>query len=85
MVKTLSRRLSRKTVMSNDGIMIGMIKNVMVDLDTGQVVDLIVKPDETFNTTGCEMDGERMLVPFESVKDIRDYVVVDRYLLKKAR
>lgn len=85
MVKTLSRKLSRKTVMSNDGIMIGTIKNVMVDLDTGQVIDLIVKPDDTFSTAGCEMDGERMMIPFESVKDIRDYVVVDRYLLKKAR
>ena len=84
MSKTFCRTLARKKVMSNDGMLIGTIRNVMVDLNTGQVVDLIVKPDETFRTEGYRMDGDRMLVPFEAVKDIKDYVVVDRYLLKRS-
>ncbi len=69
--------------MSNDGMVIGTLKNIMVDLETGQVVDLIVKPDTTFNTEGYRMDGDRMFIPFEAVKDIKDYIVVDRYLSKK--
>ncbi|WOX55823.1 MULTISPECIES: PRC-barrel domain-containing protein [unclassified Methanoculleus] len=84
MSKTFSRALARKRVMSNDGMLIGVIKNIMIDLSTGQVVDLIVKPDDTFRTDGYRMDGDRMLVPFESVKDIKDYIVVDRYLLKRS-
>lgn len=83
MSKTFSRTLARKKVMSNDGMLIGTIKNIMVDLTTGQVVDLIVKPDDTFKTDGYKMDGDKMLVPFEAVKDIKDYIVVDRYLLKR--
>ena len=55
-----------------------------VDLTTGQVIDLIVKPDDTFKTDGYKMDGDKMLVPFEAVKDIKDYIVVDRYLLKRS-
>ena len=84
MSKTFSRSLARKKVMSNDGMLIGTIRNVMVDLNTGQVVDLIVKPDDTFRTDGYRMDGDRMFVPFEAVKDIKDYIVVDRYLMKRS-
>jgi sporulation protein YlmC with PRC-barrel domain len=69
--------------MSNDGMVIGTLKNIMVDLESGQVIDLIVKPDTTFNVEGYRMDGDRMFVPFEAVKDIKDYIVVDRYLSKK--
>ncbi|MDD3857575.1 MAG: PRC-barrel domain-containing protein [Methanoculleus sp.] len=83
MTKTFCRSLAKKRLMSNDGMLIGTIKNIIVDLNTGQVVDLLVKPDETFKTEGYRTDGDKMLVPFESVKDIKDYVVVDRYLLKR--
>jgi sporulation protein YlmC with PRC-barrel domain len=29
------------------------------------------------------VDGDRLLIPFEAVKDIKDYIVVDRFLSKK--
>jgi len=83
MNKIFSRSLARKRVMSNDGMMIGQIKNLMVDLDTGAVIDLLVKPEASFDTSGYRMDGDQMLIPFEAVKDARDYLVVDRYLSKK--
>jgi sporulation protein YlmC with PRC-barrel domain len=83
MNKTYSRNLSKKKVMSTDGMVIGMIKNIMVDLESGQVIDLVVKPEPDFDTAGYHMDGERMFIPFEAVKDIKDYIVVDRYLSKK--
>ena len=84
MSKTFCRTLAKKKVMSHDGMLIGTIKNITVDLTTGQVIDLIVKPDDTFKTDGYKMDGDKMLVPFEAVKDIKDYIVVDRYLLKRS-
>jgi sporulation protein YlmC with PRC-barrel domain len=82
MSKTFCQSLARKRVMSNDGMLIGTVRNVMIDLNTGQVVDLIIKPDDTFRTDGYRIDGDRMFVPFEAVKDIKDYIVVDRYLMK---
>lgn len=78
-----SRSLARKKVMSNDGMVIGQLKNFLVDLDTGEVIDLIVKPDPSFDSAGYRMDGDRLLISFEAVKDARDYVVVDRFLSKK--
>ena len=82
MVNTFSRSLSRKRIMSNDGMVIGTLKNILVDLESGQVVDLIVRPDPTFDVTGYRVDGDRLLIPFESVKDIKDYIVVDRFTSK---
>ncbi|MDK2974485.1 MAG: hypothetical protein PWP08_856 [Methanofollis sp.] len=83
MNKIFSRGLARKRVMSNDGMMIGQIKNLIIDLDTGAVIDLLVKPEVSFDTSGYRMDGDQLLIPFEAVKDARDYIVVDRYLSKK--
>jgi sporulation protein YlmC with PRC-barrel domain len=83
MKKTYARSLSKKKVMSTDGMVIGTIRNITVDLETGQVTDLVVRPDQTFDTSGYNVDGERLYIPFEAVKDIRDYIVVDRYLSKK--
>lgn len=82
MKAVLARSLSRKQIMTNDGKAIGELRNLMVDLDTGQLTDLVIEPDESFDTTGYQMDGDRMLVPFESVRDIKDFIVVDRYLAK---
>jgi sporulation protein YlmC with PRC-barrel domain len=79
MSKIFSRSLARKRVMSNDGMIIGQIKNLMVDLDTGEVIDRLVKPEASFDTSGYRMDGDQMRIPFEAVKDARVYTVVDRY------
>ena len=83
MTKTLARSLSRKKIMTNDGKMIGTLKNIIVDVDTGQIVDLIVHPDPSFDTAGYRVEGDRLFINFESVKDIKDYIVVDRNLSRK--
>jgi len=83
MKTTFSRNLAKKKVMSTDGMVIGTIKNVMVDMETGAADSLVVKPETSFDTSGYEMEGDRICIPFESVRDIRDYIVVDRYLLKQ--
>ena len=54
----------------------------MVDFDTGLITDLVLEPDQSFDTTGYVLDGDRMLIPFEAVRDIKDFIVVDRYLAR---
>ena len=84
MSRVFARSLSRKKIMSNDGKLIGTLKNIRVDLDSGQVQSMIVHPDQTFVTEGYTMEDDKLLViPFESVKDIKDYIVVDRFLARK--
>jgi len=84
MTRTFARSLSRKKIMSNDGKLIGVLKNLRVDFDSGQVLELIVHPDQSFVTDGYQLeDGNLLVVPFEAVKDIKDYIVVDRYLARR--
>lgn len=84
MTRVFARSLSRKKIMSNDGKLIGTLKNIRVDFDSGQVQAMIVHPDQTFVTDGYTMEDDKLLViPFESVKDIKDYIVVDRFLARK--
>jgi len=47
-------------------------------------MEMIVHPDQTFSTEGYALEDDKLLIiPFESVKDIKDYIVVDRYLARK--
>ncbi|MDD1724905.1 MAG: PRC-barrel domain-containing protein [Methanospirillum sp.] len=82
MKSILARSLSRKQIVTNDGKAIGSLRNLMVDFDTGLITDLVLEPDEGFDTTGYNLDGDRMLVPFEAVRDIKDFIVIDRYLAR---
>ena len=84
MTRVFARSLSRKKIMSNDGKLIGTLKNIRVDFDSGQVLDMIIHPDQTFSTDGYTLEDDKLLIiPFEAVKDIKDYIVVDRYLARK--
>jgi sporulation protein YlmC with PRC-barrel domain len=69
--------------MSSDGKLIGTLKNLIVDNESGQVIDLIVHADPSFDTAGYRVEGDKLYITFESVKDIKDYIVVDRYLSRK--
>ena len=45
MTRVFARSLSRKKIMSNDGKLIGTLKNIRVDFDSGQVIEMIIHPD----------------------------------------
>jgi sporulation protein YlmC with PRC-barrel domain len=83
MTKTLARSLSKKKIITNEGKVIGALRNIIVDFDTGQVVDLVVYPDPSFDTAGYRVEGDRLFINFEAVKDIKDYIIVDRYQSRK--
>jgi len=80
MKSILARGLAKKQIITNDGKVLGVLKNVLVDVESGQITEIVLVPDPSFDTSGYHMEGERMLIPFESVRDIKDYIVVDRYL-----
>jgi sporulation protein YlmC with PRC-barrel domain len=84
MTRVFARSLSRKKIMSNDGKLIGTLKNIRVDFDSGQVQEMIIHPDQSFSTDGYNLEDDKLLIiPFDAVKDIKDYIVVDRYLARK--
>ncbi len=83
MTRILAHQLSKKKIMTTEGKVIGTLKNIIIDDETGQVIDLIIHPDSSFDTSGYRLEGEKLYINFEAVKDLKDYIVVDRYLSRK--
>ncbi len=75
-----AKSLARKTVLLSDGTVVGTVYNVTVDLKTGTLIDLLVKPQNDVSELR-KQDG-LYIIPFDSVKSISDYVVIDRRKLR---
>ena len=66
-------------VLSTDGDNVGTLSNLVIDQKTGDVVDMIVKLDLDADRAGLQVtDRGLALVPFESIRAIKDYIVIDR-------
>ncbi len=82
MTRIFARNLRDKQVMSSDGITLGVLNNFVIDVRTGTVIDLVIKPDIALDKEKYCVQDEFVLVPFDSVRSIKDYVVVDKNLSK---
>jgi sporulation protein YlmC with PRC-barrel domain len=76
-----ARSLARKQVLLSDGTVVGVVYNVTADLRTGALLNLLVKPQNEISE--LKKDDGLYVIPFESVRSIKDYIVVDRKLIKK--
>ncbi len=70
-----------KPVIGTDGTKMGVLHDITVDVRTGALVNLVVEPDISFNTEGCQQENGLLLVPFGSVKSIEDFIMVDRSVM----
>ena len=77
-----THNIRRKRVMSTDGKIIGQIKNISFDAKTGLLKQLVVRPDAGCDTSGFRVENDAIVIPFDAVKDITDFIVVDRYMLR---
>ncbi|KXS44743.1 MAG: PRC-barrel domain-containing protein [Methanolobus sp. T82-4] len=82
MANVFAKNLSSKQVMATDGTEIGILFNIVMDAATGNLINLIVKPDMSLDTSKYQTDDQYILLPFESVRAIKDYIVVDKNMAK---
>lgn len=82
MSKVFAKNLSSKQVMATDGTELGVLFNMVMDVKTGVLVNLLVKPDLALDTSTYNTDDQYIIVPFEAVRAIKDYIVVDKMLAK---
>jgi len=66
-----------KEIVNIDGAVLGEMENLVFDLASGQIVDLVVKPDSNLSRQKYREDGKFVLIPFSSVVAVKDYIVVD--------
>ncbi len=84
MGKVFSGSIVGKEIVNIDGAVLGELENVIFEVQTGKLVDLMVKPDSGLNRTKYREDGKFVLIPFSSVVAVKDYIVVDESRAMKA-
>jgi sporulation protein YlmC with PRC-barrel domain len=70
--------LRGKTVMTNDGQILGMIDNFVVDTVTGGIAHVLVTPSEDVEQRLFQSDASgRLVLPFKSMRAVKDVVVME--------
>ncbi|MFA5945035.1 MAG: PRC-barrel domain-containing protein [Candidatus Thermoplasmatota archaeon] len=76
-MKVFESELRGKTVMSNEGGYLGILRNVSANVSTGDLVAIHVEPAEEVNAKNFPQDSQgRLQFPFTAIKAVRDVVVV---------
>lgn len=81
MTKIFTKNLFDKHIMGIDGTETGILHDIIADFRTGNLLDLVIKPDIALNTEGFRMEDGFLLLPFDSVRAVSDYIVVDKKVL----
>jgi len=77
MGKVFSGSIAGKEIVNIDGTVLGELEDVIFEVQTGKLVDLLVKPNKELNRMKYREDGRFVLIPFSSVVAIKDYIVID--------
>ncbi len=77
-MRRFATELRGKTVMTNDGQILGMIENFIVDTTTGELHHVLVIPAEEIEPRLYKTDAQgRLVLPFQNMRAVRDVVVMD--------
>jgi sporulation protein YlmC with PRC-barrel domain len=77
MGKVFSASIAGKEVVNIDGMVLGHLEDMVFEVQTGKLVDMLVKPARELNRSKYREDGRFVLIPFASVVAIKDYIVID--------
>lgn len=76
-MKILASDLRGKTAMSDDGMMLGRLRNVNVNDRTGELDQVLVEPSSDVDPRLYTRDDRGYLVfPFDNVRSVRDVIVI---------
>ena len=73
----LESELRGKTVMSEEGLYLGILRNSLVDEKTGILENILVEPSEDIDPRLYHLDDMgHLLFSFETIKSVKDVVIV---------
>jgi len=76
-MKVFESELRGKTVMSNEGGYLGVLRNISCSVETGDLVGIHVEPAEEVDARLFPQDQQgRITFPFGAIKAVRDVIVV---------
>jgi sporulation protein YlmC with PRC-barrel domain len=77
MAKVYAGNIAGKEIVTIEGTTLGDVENMVFDIQTGALIDLVVKPDSEIAREKYREEGKFVLIPFDSVCSVKDYIVVD--------
>jgi len=76
-MKITENELRGKTVMSEEGLYLGILRNSTVDGKTGRLLSILVEPSDDVDPRLYHLDDQGHIVfPFESIKSVKDVVIL---------
>jgi len=76
-MRILENELRGKTVMSEEGLYLGILRNSLFEERTGKLINILVEPSEDIDPRLYHLDDLGHLVfPFESIKSVKDVIIV---------
>jgi sporulation protein YlmC with PRC-barrel domain len=76
-LKITENELRGKSVMSEEGLYLGIMRNATVDSKTGQLVGLLVEPSDDVDPRLYHLDNQGHLIfPFNSIKSVKDVIII---------
>lgn len=76
-MKITENELRGKTVMSEEGLYLGVMRNSTVDSKTGQLQSILVEPSDDVDPRLYHLDNQGHLVfPFDSIKSVKDVIIL---------
>jgi sporulation protein YlmC with PRC-barrel domain len=75
--------LAGKEVVDIHGGVMGELENLIIDIETGHIIDLVIKPDSKLPKGKFREDNKFVLIPFSSVSSVKDFVVIDNKSAEK--
>ena len=76
-MKITENELRGKSVMSEEGLYLGILRNSTVDEKTGELVSILVEPSEDVDPRLYHLDNQgHLMFPFESIKSVKDVIII---------
>ena len=76
-MKITENELRGKTVMSEEGLYLGIMRNTTLDSKTGELQNLLVEPSDDIDPRLYHLDEQGYLVfPFDTIKSVKDVIII---------
>ncbi len=78
------KELIGKTVISEEGITIGIVKKSLVDRKSGEINYLLLKPSKEIDINNYEKNNQgRIILPFENISPVQDVIIIEKEPINK--
>ncbi len=76
-MKITESELRGKTVMSDEGLYLGILRNSTVNDRTGKLANILIEASDDVDPRLYHLDKQGHLVfPFDSIKSVKDVVII---------